>query len=64
MLTHKLTVTGKDPVPVQIFNGNVHSRKNLKTTQEDADTIIIHHLVASAPVKAIVIVDDIVGCHV
>ena len=33
-------------------------RENLRTTHEEADTIVIHQLVASSPKKAIVVADD------
>ena len=55
---HKLTVTEKDLVPLQIFNGHISRCKNLRTTQEEADTIIIHQLQASAPTKAIIGADE------
>ena len=32
--------------------------ENLRTTQEEADIIIIHHFVASASTKAIIAADD------
>ena len=50
---HKLNVTGKDPVQLQIFNGLISCCKNLQTSQEEAGTIIIHHLVAAT--KAIIV---------
>ena len=52
---HKLTVTGEDPVPLQILNGHISRCESLRTTQEEADTIIIHHLVASAPTKQLLL---------
>ena len=55
---HRLTGTGKDPVPLQIFEGHISCCENLHTTQEEADNIIIHHVVASAPTKAIVIAEN------
>ena len=55
---HKLTVTGKDPVLLQIFNGHITSCKNVQTTQEEAENITTHHLVESAPAKAITAADD------
>ena len=44
---HKLTVTGKTAVSLQIFNGHISCCENVGTTQEEADTIIIHHVIAS-----------------
>ena len=58
MFPNRLIVTGKDPVPLQIWNGDVTGCDHLQTTQEEADTIVIHQLVASAPRKAIVVADD------
>ena len=46
MYPKKLTLTGKDPVPLQIFNGNVSGRENLRTTHEEADTIVIHQYIS------------------
>ena len=53
----KLTVTGKDPVSLQTFNGHISWCDNLRTTQEGADTIIIYHLGASRPTKTIIAAD-------
>ena len=53
---HKLNVTGKDPVQLQIFNGHISCCKNLQTSQEEADTIISHDLVAAT--KAIIVAND------
>ena len=55
---NKVILTGQDPIPIQISNGNVTSAKDLRATQEEADTIIIHQLVVSAPSTAIIIADD------
>ena len=52
-----MTVTGKDPVPLQILNEHISCCENLPTTQEEAGTIIIHHLVASTLTKAIIFAD-------
>ena len=32
ILPHKLTVTGKDPAPLQIFDGHISHYENLRTT--------------------------------
>ena len=42
---HKLTE--KTPISQQIFNGHISCCENVGTTQEEADTIIIHHAIAS-----------------
>lgn len=38
---HALIVTSKDPTPVQLALGLVTQCNDLRTTQEEADTIII-----------------------
>ena len=38
---HFLIVTGSDPVPVHIEPGTVNRRQDMRTTQEEADTILI-----------------------
>ena len=43
---HKLVLTGSDPVPMKI---NIIKRQDMKTTQEEADTMIIQQV---AEVKA------------
>ena len=55
---HKLIVTGQDPVPLEIYNGYVSPPTDLRSTQEEADTILVHQVSLLGPVKAIVIVDD------
>ena len=41
---NKLVVTGPDPLPFEILRGIVSSRPDLKTNQEEADTILIHQV--------------------
>ena len=50
--------TGKHPVQVEIFNGNVSDCEHLRTTHEEANTIVIQQLVVSAPKNAIGVADD------
>ena len=38
---HKLVVTGRDPVPVEIANGCVNKRQDMSTTKEEGDTLIV-----------------------
>ena len=38
---HKLVVTGRDPVPVEIANGWVNKRQDMATTQEEGNTMIV-----------------------
>ena len=42
----KLVVTGRDPIPVEINKGVVIRRCDLKTMQEEADGIMIQHMIA------------------
>ena len=53
-----ITVTGKDPIPFKITNGCTEERTDLKTNQEEADTILIHQVAAMGPGKAVVISED------
>ena len=41
----KLVITGQDPTPVQVWNDGTIQREYLKTNHEEADVIIVHHLV-------------------
>ena len=43
---HKLVVTGRDQVPTEINNGIVIPRRDLETSQEEADVIIVQQMVA------------------
>ena len=38
---HKLVVTGRDPVPVEIANGCVNKRQDMAITQVEGDTLIV-----------------------
>ena len=44
--THKLVVTGRDPIPVEINKGIVIRRCNLKTVQEETDVIMSQQMIA------------------
>jgi len=58
---HKLVVTGPDPVPVEINEGSTVPRDDMRNTQEEADVIIIHHLliiVDSHPGSAVNVISD------
>ena len=50
--------TGKHPVQVEIFDGNVSDCEHLRTTHEEANTIVIQQLVVFAPKNAIGVADD------
>ena len=41
----KLVITGKDPTPVQVWINGTVQKQDLRTHHEEADVIIIHHLV-------------------
>ena len=41
-------ITGKDPIPIQVYANPVTPRDDLRTTQEEADVIIVHQLVTIA----------------
>ena len=43
-VTHTLTLTGPEPVPVELPGGVVIPRRELETTQEEADTFLIHQV--------------------
>ena len=42
---NKLVITGKDPIPVQVWDNSTLQRLDLETHHEEADVIIIHHLI-------------------
>ena len=44
----KLVITGQDPTPVQVWNNGTIQREYLETNHEEADVIIVHHLVRIA----------------
>lgn len=43
-MTHSLTLTGPDPTPCELSGGTVIRRQDLRTTQEEGDTIILHQV--------------------
>lgn len=58
---HKLVITGPDPVPQQIWNGQVQTRADLQTTHEEADVIVtqqVSYLARSGKTNITVIADD------
>ena len=59
-------VIGSDPVPVEI-NGVVTHRIDLSVMRDEADTILIHHVLAVKPNRALFICDDtdvfVLLCH-
>ena len=40
-----LVVTGAEQTPMEICNGSVRERPDLRTTNEEADAIIIHQVI-------------------
>ncbi len=46
---HKLVITGKDKTPIEISNGGtVIYRRDMDTVQEEADTILVQHMLLAA----------------
>ena len=43
---HKLMVTWRDPVPVEISHGMIIRREDLRNAHEEADVIIIHQMLS------------------
>lgn len=46
--TNRLVVTSKDATPVEVTNGQVIQRHDLKNNHEEADVIIVHQMLAAA----------------
>ena len=55
---HKIVVTGPDPIPFEIGNSTVLLRPDLKTNQEEADTILVHQVYRMGNGEAVVVADD------
>ena len=55
---HKFVLTGNDPMPVEIKDGVISKRHDLKTTQEEADTIIVQQVAKVNANKVLVVADD------
>ena len=55
---HKLVLTGSDPVPVEINSGVIVKRQNMKTTQEEADAMIVQQVAEVKAKKVLVVADD------
>ena len=57
--TKKLVITGADPVPVEINPGSIIiHRQDMKTMQEEADTMIVQQVTDVKPKKALVVADN------
>ena len=44
LLQYKLVLTGSDPVPVEINSGFIIKRQDMKSRQEEADTMIVQQV--------------------
>jgi len=55
---HKLVVTGRDPVPVEIANERVNKREDVVTTQEEGDNLIVQQVSRVADGDFLVVADD------
>lgn len=44
IVSHSLVITGPDSVPVELPGGAILQRFDLKTTQEEADTILVQQV--------------------
>ena len=56
--THKLVVTGSDPVPLEIEGGQMNKRPDMTTTQEEGDTLIIQQVSRVLTGTVLVVADD------
>ena len=56
--SHKLIVTGPEPVPSQTWKGEVTIRMDLANHQEEADSIIVCQIKSAQASKAVIIADD------
>jgi len=57
--TKRLVVTGKDPFPTELYQGQTFQRNDMWTTQEEADTIIIQQVSqVTAGTVLVVVADD------
>ena len=55
---HRLVVTGKLSVPVELNKGLLIKRYDMETTQEEADTILVQQVASVKPDSALVVADD------
>ena len=57
--TKKLVITGADNMPVEINPGSIIiHRQDMKTMQEEADTMIVQQVADVKPTKALIVADD------
>ena len=55
---HKLVVTGRDPVLVEIANGCVNKRQDMATMQEEGDTMIMQQVSRVEDGTVLVVAND------
>ena len=55
---HKLVVTGRDQVPVEIANGFVNKRQDMAITQEEGDPLIVQQVSRVEDGIVLVVADD------
>ena len=55
---HILVVTGSSPVPLEVKRGQLNQRTDLRTTQEEADTMIVQQVSRVQTGKVLVVADD------
>ena len=61
--TKELVITSTDPVPVEINPGSIIiHRQDMKTMQEEADTMIVQKVADVKPKKSLVVADDTCFC--
>ena len=55
---HKLVLTGSDPVQLEINRGVIIKCHDMKTTQEETDTMIVQQVAELKATKVLVVADD------
>ena len=55
---HKLVLTGRDPLPMEINRGVIIKRQYMETTQEEADTMIVQQVAELKAKQLLVVADD------
>ena len=55
---HKLVLTGSNHVPVEINRGVIIKRQDMKTMQEEADTMVVQQVEGVKAKKVLVVADD------
>ena len=55
---HNLVLTGSEPVPVKINRGVIIKRQDMKTKQEEADTMVVQQVEEVKAKKVLVVAED------